>query len=151
MAPFISFSDYFRRAPSVQMFKQCSFFSLTPFHWLADTQCLLTDVRYAVNEYGWSCPSVHLPSGPTGSECWGSSTRGWKELENELDVSETVIFLCSLLVKRSRRWFGLPVKGDKFCVSKIAHFHWAAAFPSMHCAEGQENTADKTEHINANI
>lgn len=43
------------------------------------TDLHMWDMRYPVNEYGWSRPSVHLPLAFTDTECWQGSESSWTE------------------------------------------------------------------------
>lgn len=56
------------------------------------TDLYMRDMRYPVNEYGWSRPSVHLPLGLTDTAHWQQSARGWNESENGVDVNEAIMF-----------------------------------------------------------
>lgn len=72
---FISLSDFWtdRSRLDVQtdhlfpLWHLCIDSSTHAAHW--QTDLYMRDTRYPLNEYGWSCPSVHLPPSFTSTEC----------------------------------------------------------------------------------
>ena len=123
------------------------FFNRTPFHWLTgtcfwwQTDLCMRDMRYPMNEYEWSRPSLHLPLGHADNSRLTALSAQWESgetLKMHLCGWGSNIFSEEKAANKWRNSFTLSVNFYS-CYSRVARCRvkfpmWALSFLSI-CRE----------------